>query len=246
MTNHTRTQQDTTAGENPTSILTNKDARWLIKVRLECISFILRQDDKISPEDAEDIYSNEFVILSDRGMIDLYSLELRELIALDRYWVSDEERLALLKYHLKERRIPDFFRHKTAAKRDYRKEKFLPDYKWLSVEQENRPGDLYHRALNEKFAYLLSQMGKSTHFDKKDIAILSAAVSGQLTKLRRDQLYEVMPTTDLNFFLPADGKAAPDLRDSIIKAIGKRSTRTMTKIRKFLDNSEGRFNTVSA
>jgi len=245
MTNHTRTQQDKSAGGNSPSNLTDTEARWLIKPRTQCIEFIKKQDEKITHEDAEDIYSDELEILSKRGMQDLYSLELRALIALDLYWVSDEERLALLKYHLQERRIPDFFRRKTAAKRDYRKEKLLPDYKWLNIEQEHRAGDFPHWLVTDEFTYLFSQMGESTRFDQKDIAILTAAVRGKLVKLRRDQLYEAMVTSERNLFLP-NGKDVPDLRNSIIKAIGKRATLTMNKIRKFLDNSEDRFDAVSA
>lgn len=246
MNNHTRNRKDKSAGENPPSTLTNKDARWLIKVRTHCIRFILKQDKNITREDSEDIYSDELKILTDRGIEDLYSPELRALIELDLYWISDNEKLNLLKYHLKERRIVDFFRHKTAQKRDYRKEKHLPEHKWLNLKQRSKAGDIPHQILLDEFSHHISRMNQSTHFDQKDISILTTSFKGQLPKLRRDHIYEIMTTQNRNLFLPSDGKAVPDPKQAITQAIGKRATITMNKIRKFLSDSEDGFDPSSA
>lgn len=255
----TANQSGGSNGDLPKTKMTTEEALWLVTVRQPCIAFIKNQDNNLTWEDAEDIFSHQVDILSVRGFDDLYSNKIRLETRHGRV-LSDLEKLAFLQYHLK-RRIIDHFRKLRTLKSGYLRSscscgdtgcacpqrkgghegrKELTELQWATLPDERSKQKAFNKGimmdLNEVFADAWPFLGKNYR------AIIRAAKRYPSGGFNPTCLYEAMMEHERNFFRPKDGGAfVADEKEFVRKAIARRTAELRRKLRKIIADEPGKF-----
>ncbi len=244
-------------GDRPQIKITTEQALWLAAVRQACIAFIKNQDDNLTWEDAEDIFTHQMDILSKRGFHDLYSNKILLEIRHGRV-LSDSEKLAYLHYHLR-RRIIDHFRRLRSLKAGYvrlsctcgntgcncpqrkgghERCNELSEHEWANiVDERSKQAALAKEvmmALNEIFADAWPFLGKTYR------AIIRAAKRYPAGGFNPTCLYEAMMEHERGFFMPKDGALVVNEREFIRRAIAKRTSELRKKLQRIVADEPGR------
>lgn len=249
---------DGSNGDNSKSKLSNEEAHWLIKVRSLCIQFIRNQDEKLSREDAEDIYANELEILSKRGFHDLYSTQIRLDVQRGLH-LSHEEKIALLSYHLK-RRVIDFFRKIRTRTSGYVPSECGCEDSDCDCHGKKRG---WHR-ITEVSEFVVTSVpdhASELAFEKIEArsdldtlcntvwpflnesqrAILAAARRNPADGFKSSSLHEAMTKAERELFLPKDRSLVVDENDCIKKAIARRTSELRRQLQGIIADDPGKF-----
>jgi len=238
------------------SKLTTAEARWLNEVRPKCTAGIYEQDEKISREDAAEIYSAQIQILNRKGFQSLYSKKTKRAIS-QGLVLTDDDNLAILKNRLKNR-VRDFFRKCHTRKAGYVRPVCecgnkgckcesgepgfsrifeISDYRWSQIPDQRAEFEAERRDARDRLNELKSEVWE--HLNPKDRAILDTAIRNPEGQFKRTPLYEAMTEQERKLFLPKDDTPVADEKEHIKRAIAARTEDVRRKIRRIIASDPG-------
>lgn len=243
----------------PTPAFTAEQALWLTAKRPEGLAYLMSvaaRYGRLTIHDAEEIFSHQVQILSERGFIDLYSKKLREEAHKGNH-PNNDQMLQFLKVHLT-RRLIDWIRRNRTLKAGFipaepcscgetdcdcpdrpratNRVVEIPEYVREAVSCDASDQAFERLEARDELRALLSEV--EGDLPQSHRSILLAAMRDPAGGFERSSVFTMMTEEERTQFHPKDGAMEVNLDEQIKRAIGKRACEIPLLVRKAIQSCE--------